>query len=256
MGLDLTPKHLALLCQKAEQEFVGAQVGVMDQFISLFGQPDQALFLDCRSLNTEAIPLPLAEAGLALVVCDSGVKHAIAGGEYNKRRKECAQAVTVLRATYPHVTSLRDATPKLIDQAWGSFGGRNAIAGQRARHVVGENTRVQATVEALKRGDWAAVGDALYASHASLRDDYEVSVPEIDALVEIARGVDGVLGSRLMGGGFGGSTLTLLRRDAIPAFTDAIRTGYRAQFDRDATVIPVEIVAGAGVWSMAQGEEE
>src|SRR4029079_9804092 len=131
----------ALLCQKAEQDFVGANVGVMDQFISLFGQPNQALFLDCRSLATEAIPLPLADAGLALVVCDSGVKHAIAGGEYNKRRKECAEAVKVLRATYPHVTSLRDATPKLMEMAWGSFGGRNAIAGQRARHVVTENAR-------------------------------------------------------------------------------------------------------------------
>jgi galactokinase len=256
MGQDFAPKHLALLCQKAEQDFVGANVGVMDQFISLFGQPDHALFLDCRSLATEAIPLPLAEAGLALVVCDSGVKHAIAGGEYNKRRKECAEAVRVLSATYPHVTSLRDATPKLLEQAWGSFGGRNAIAGQRARHVVSENARVQATVEALKRGDWAAVGDALWSSHASLRDDYEVSIPEIDALVEIARGVEGVLGSRLMGGGFGGSTLTLLQRGAVPAFTDAIHSGYREQFGREATVIPVEIVGGAGVWELARGNDE
>jgi galactokinase len=255
MALDLAPKHIALLCQKAEQDFVGAQVGVMDQFVSIFGQPDHALFLDCRSLATETIPLPLADAGLALVVCDSGVKHAIAGGEYNKRRKECADAVKVLSATYPHVTSLRDATPKLIDMAWGSFAGRNAIAGQRARHVVTENARVQATVEALKRGDWASVGEALYASHASLRDDYEVSVPEIDALVDLAHDVEGVLGSRLMGGGFGGSTLTLLRRDAIPAFTDAILTGYRQQFNRDATIIPVDIVAGAGHWSLGQGEE-
>ena len=255
MGLDLAPKHMALLCQRAEREFVGAQVGVMDQFISLFGQRDHALFLDCRSLATEAIPLPLAEAGLALVVCNSGVRHEIAGGEYNKRRKECAAAVAVLRATYPHVTSLRDATPKLIDMAWGSFSGRNAIAGQRARHVVTENARVQATVEALKRGDWEAVGEALWASHASLRDDYEVSVPEIDALVEIAREVDGVLGSRLMGGGFGGSTLTLLRRDALTAFTEAVMVDYHEQTGREATVIPVEIVEGAKVWHMGGGTE-
>ena len=119
-----------------------------------------------------------------------------------------------------------------------------------------ENARVQATVEALKRGDWAAVGDALWSSHASLRDDYEVSIPEIDALVEIARGVEGVLGSRLMGGGFGGSTLTLLQRGAVPAFTDAIRSGYREQFGREATVIPVEIVGGAGVWELARGNDE
>ena len=256
MGLDLAPKHLALLCQKAEQDFVGAQVGVMDQFISLFGQAEHALFLDCRSLATEPIPLRLAEAGLALIVCNSGVRHEIAGGEYNRRRKECADAVAVLRATYPHVTSLRDATPKLIEQAWGSFSGRNAIAGQRARHVVSENARVLATIEALKAGDWAAVGDALWASHASLRDDYEVSVPEIDALVEIAREVEGVLGSRLMGGGFGGSTLTLLRREAIPAFTAAIVSGYHERTGGEATPLPIEIVDGAGVWAMGEAGEE
>jgi galactokinase len=245
--LSITERELALLCQRAENDFVGAKVGVMDQFISVFGEPDQAIHLDCRSLATRAVPLPVREAGLALVVCDSGVKHAIAGGEYNRRRQECNAAVAVLKGTYPEITNLRDVTPSMLRAAQGSFGADQETIFRRARHVVTENARVEQVINALKRNDWIAVGGALYASHASLRDDYEVSVPEIDALVEIARGTDGVLGARLMGGGFGGSTLTLIRRTALPALTEAITTGYRARFDREATTYPVEIVGGARV---------
>lgn len=256
--LSVTERELALLCQRAENDFVGAKVGVMDQFISVFGEPDSAIHLDCRSLATKAVPLPLREADLALVVCDSGVKHAIAGGEYNRRRQECNAAVVVLKGKYPEITNLRDVTPSMLRAAQPHFSEEQGTILRRARHVVSENRRVEQVINALKRDDWVAVGAALYASHASLRDDYEVSVPEIDALVEIARGTAGVLGARLMGGGFGGSTLTLVRRAALPALTEAILTGYRAQFDREATVYPVEIVGGARVgWVelAEQGEE-
>jgi galactokinase len=260
-GLDVPPREVALLCQRAENEFVGARVGIMDQFISLFGRRDRALLLDCRSLATELVPLPLREAGLVCAVCDSGVKHALAGGEYNRRRQECAEAVEVLRASYPDIGSLRDVTPAMLDAAAAFFdpapdapSGGHTVAGRRARHVVTENARVLETVAAIRAGDWARVGAALGASHASLRDDYEVSVPEIDALVELARGVDGVLGARLMGGGFGGSTLTLLRRDALDRFTATVAAGYRARTGREATIYPVEIVDGARVAPL--GEEE
>ncbi len=254
--LSLTAREVALLCQRAENDFVGAKVGVMDQFISVFGEAEHAIHLDCRSLATQAVPLPLREAGLALVVCDSGVKHAIAGGEYNRRRLECAEAVTVLQGRYPEIANLRDVTTFMLRAATDAFGPEHETILRRARHVVSENGRVEQTIDALKRNDWTAVGTALYASHASLRDDYAVSVPEIDALVEIARHVPGVLGARLMGGGFGGSTLTLLRRDALPAFTSAIVEGYRAQFGREATVYPVEIVGGARVGWVELGDEE
>ncbi len=249
-GLDLPDRDLALLCQRAEREFVGANVGIMDQFISVFGRRDHALFLDCRSLATEAVPLPLADAGLALAVCDSGVKHAHAGGEYNRRREECAEAVALLRPRLPRIANLRDVTPAELEEARaaGAFAGHD-LAYRRARHVVTEDARVERTVAALRAGDWGTVGAALYASHASLRDDYEVSVPEIDALVMIARETPGVLGSRLMGGGFGGSTITLLRRDALPGFAAAVAAEYprRTAGAAEATVYPVEIVDGARV---------
>ncbi len=254
--LSVTERELALLCQRAENDFVGAKVGVMDQFVSVFGRPDHAIHLDCRSLETRPIPLPLGEHGLALVVCDSGVKHAIAGGEYNRRRQECAGAVAILKGKYPEILNLRDVTPAMLRAASGLFGPDDQIPLRRARHVVSENARVEQTIDALKRADWAAVGSALWASHASLRDDYAVSVPEIDALVEIARGVRGVLGARLMGGGFGGSTLTLLHRDVLDPFTAAVAAEYPTRAGREATVYPVTIVGGARVGWVELGENE
>jgi len=254
--LSITERELALLCQKAENDFVGAKVGVMDQFVSVFGQPDHAIYLDCRTLETRPILLPLRANDLALVVCDSGVKHAIAGGEYNRRRQECAGAVTILKKKYPEIHNLRDVTPAMFRAAGDLFGANDRTLLRRARHVVSENARVEQAIDALKRNDWSAVGAAIWASHASLRDDYEVSVPEIDALVEIARGVRGVLGSRLMGGGFGGSTLTLLHRDAIDTFTAAVAAEYPQQTGQEATVYPVEIVGGARVGWVELGDNE
>lgn len=253
--LNITEQELALLCQQAEKRFVGANVGVMDQFISVFGQPEHALFIDCRSLETRPVPLPLHDNNLTLVVCNSGVQHAIAGGEYNRRRQECAAAVAILQQDYPEISTLRDLTPAMLRAARGQFGAGDATLLQRARHVVSENARVEQTLAALKRNDWVAVGSALYAAHASLRDDYAVSVPEIDTLVEIARNVPGVLGSRLMGGGFGGSTLTLVRSEAVPALTEAFHTQYPEQTGQEATVYPVEIVGGARVGWVELGEE-
>ncbi len=255
-NLSITEEEIALLCQRAENDFVGAKVGVMDQFVSVFGRAEQAIHLDCRSLATTAIPLNLAEHGLVLVVCDSGVKHAIAGGEYNRRRRECAEAVGVLRAQYPEIANLRDVTTAMLRAAEDRFTADQGTILRRARHVVTENARVEQVVHALRRNDFAAVGNAIYASHASLRDDYEVSVPEIDMLVELARTVPGVLGSRLMGGGFGGSTLTLMRRAELDTFTETIARGYRERTKEEATIYPVEIVDGARVGWVELSEQE
>lgn len=256
-NLSITEREIALLCHRAENDFVGAKVGVMDQFISVFGQPEHALYLDCRTLETQAIPLLLREHGLVLVVCDSGVQHSNAGGEYNRRRQECAEAVGVLRGQYPEIANLRDVTPAMLRAAAGRFGAAQRTILQRARHVVTENARVEQVVHALRRNDFTAVGAALWASHASLRDDYAVSVPEIDTLVERARAVPGVLGSRLMGGGFGGSTLTLVKQEALAAFSEALTSGYRERTGQKATIYPVAIVGGGRVgWVELSDQEE
>src|SRR5919199_2283188 len=252
--LTLSQHELVRLCQRAENEFVGAAGGIMDPFITLFGQPDHALSLDCRSMVAE--PVRLAMPDLAFVVCYSGVKHQLASGEYNRRRQECVAAVELLHSISPNIQSLRDVTPAMMmEVAHAAFSPPHgsSLLEQRVRHVVTENARVLETVAAIRARDWVRVGRAFSASHASLRDDYEVSIPEIDALVEIARGVEGVLGSHLIGGGFGGSTLTLLRRGALAEFVAVVRAEYRAQTGHEAMIYPVEIVDGASVMSLEKG---
>lgn len=243
--LRLPPTEIALLCQRADHDFVGVQSGIMDQFVAVHGRRDRALLLDCRSLEVEQVPLDLP--GYALVVCDSGVKHAHAAGEYNLRRQECGAAVEKLRQLFPEVASLRDISPKQLDTAASRHPGWTASKPyRRARHVVGENARVGAFVAALRQQRWLALGAALNASHASLRDDYEVSVPEIETLVALAREVDGVLGARLTGGGFGGSILALVPERAVEAFTAHVKDGYGARLDAETTIRAVRIVDGAG----------
>ena len=244
-------RDLALLCRRAENEYVGANTGIMDQFISLFGRADHALFLDCRSLATELVRLDAPD--FRFVVCDSGVRHEHAGGEYNRRRQECAAAVEILARAFPGLTSLRDVAPEQLEGARALFAGAEGeVLYRRARHVVTENARVPATMAAIAAHDWPGVGALIDASHASLRDDYEVSVPEIDALVAIAHRVEGVLGARLMGGGFGGSTLTLLRRDALPDFVARVEAEYPARTGHPARVYPVGIVEGAWARPLAE----
>lgn len=245
-NLELAPAGVARLCQRADHEFVGVKSGIMDQSIAVHGRRDHALLLDCRSLAMEQVPLSLP--GLSFVVCDSGVRHAHAAGAYNRRGQECEAATAVLRGLYPDIVSLRDITLEQLEgaarrlPAW-----RDTTAYRRARHVISENARVGEFVLALRQHQWRAVGDALYASHASLRDDYEVSVPEIEALMALAREVNGVVGARLMGGGFGGSVLALVRDTALDAFTSHVAEGYAARTGRTATVRRVRTADGARV---------
>lgn len=214
---------LALILQRAEHEFAGTQCGIMDQYIACMGQASQALLIDCRTLANEAVPLDLREA--RIVVCNSMVKHELAAGEYNTRRAECNEGVRRLAQHLPGIQSLRDVSVEEFDQVAAVL--PDTIR-RRCNHVITENERVTLAVAALKRGDFPFFGKLLYASHESLRHDYEVSCRELDLLVEIARQAPGVYGGRLTGGGFGGCTVNLVAAEHVSAFTESVRQTYAA----------------------------
>jgi UDPglucose--hexose-1-phosphate uridylyltransferase len=235
-GLELELPRLALLCQEAENEFVGVKVGIMDPFVSLAAKAGHALFLDCRSLAFQQIPLVLGEHVVA--ICHSGVKHALVGSEYNVRRRQCAAGVEALRARFPEIRALRDATLEQLEAC------RSELAPEvyrRCRHVIAEDGRVLESTAALRAGDLARFGQLMDASHASLRDDYEVSCPEVDLLVDLARRSPGVLGARITGGGFGGCTVNLVRRDAVEAF----RAEVLGEYQRSTGIVPRLFVSRA-----------
>jgi len=232
-GITKSPRERALLCQAAEHDFAGVPCGIMDQFAVAFGMAGQALMIDCRSL--EITPTPLA-AGLAMVVVDSRVKHALADGEYAKRKADCEAAAEALG-----VSRLRDTSLEAVNGARVLLGER---VFRRARHVVTEINRVRRFVEALRGGEMAALGALMARSHASLRDDYEVSCKELDSLVAIANGL-GVIGARMMGGGFGGSTVNLVREGDAAAFAEAIRARYREAHGSEVEAFVVRAVDGA-----------
>jgi galactokinase len=231
---------LARLAQRAENVHVGVMCGLMDQFASALGAADAALLLDCRSLDRRTVPLPLAD--VALVVCHSGSARRLDGSAYNERRTQCEAAVAVFAARWPGVGSLRDVTPSMLDDAAGDLG---PLLERRARHVVEENERALQAADAFESSDVEEAGRLFSQSHASLRDLYEVSSPELDALVEIAGSVPGVLGSRLTGAGFGGCTVTLVRRDAVAALSDAVMEGYPARTGLAPQVFEVRPAPGA-----------
>ena len=195
--LNLERQELAKICQQAENEFVGARVGIMDQFASLFGKANRALLIDCRSLEYQLFPL--AEKA-SFVVCNTMVKHKLASSEYNQRREQCEAGVKHLAARLPNVTALRDVTLVELEEY---RAGLPELIYRRCRHVLGENARVLAAGRALAAGDLSHFGEFMNESHRSLRDDYEVSCRELDLLVEIAWATPGVYGARLTGGGFG-----------------------------------------------------
>ena len=237
---DTDTMRLAQLAQRAENEHVGVACGLMDQFAVAFGVADHALLLDCRSLAHGVVPIP---EGIRLVICDSGAPRALADSAYNVRRAECARAVAALRTLDPYVHALRDVAPELLEA------GRDRLTDVeiwRARHVITENRRVLDTVEALAEGDLVAVGDALAASHRSLRDDFEVSSAPLDALVDIASAVDGVIGARLTGAGFGGCTINLVHEDAVAALQSAVASEYPKRTGLTATVYAVRTASGVG----------
>ena len=221
-GLELDRVRLALLCQRAENEFVGMNCGIMDQFISALGQRDSALLIDCRSLDYELVPIP---ARTAIIVADTRVRRELVASEYNTRRRECEEGVRLLQHYLPGITALRDVSPEQFAeyQAHLPDGVR-----QRCRHVIGENDRVLRAVAALRTGDLHTFGRLMDESHASLRNDYQVSCPELDALAMAAWRVQGVYGSRMTGAGFGGCTVSLVDEGAVEAFREHVSATYRA----------------------------
>jgi len=238
----LEPMEMALVGQRAENSHVGVRSGLMDQFAVAFGERGAALLLDCRSREHETVPLPLERA--RLVVCDSQAPRELANSAYNERREQCELAVAQLRAAGEVVDSLRDVDMLMLDRHAARL---DPVARARAHHVVAENERVLATVAALRQGDLAAVGRLFAESHASLRDLYQVSSAELDALVEIAQATPGVIGARMTGAGFGGCTVNLVEPDALERFTEAITGEYPGRTGREATVYPVTPVNGVGL---------
>jgi galactokinase len=237
---DADPLRLAQLAQRAENGYVGVNCGLMDQFASACAAAGSAMLFDCRSLHYRAVPIP---AGLRLVVCHSGSSRRLGSSEYNTRRSQCEAGVAALARTHPEIRSLRDVTPELLDSAAAEL---DPVVLRRCRHVVAENERVRATVAALEAGDLAAVGEAFAAGHASCRDLFEISSAELDALVEVANGVPGVVAARMTGGGFGGCTVNLVEPDAVDRLRAAVETDYAARTGLIPMVLPVEAVAGAG----------
>ncbi len=213
-GIQLLPAAVARLCQRAENEFVGMRCGIMDQFICCCAQAGHALLIDCRSLKARAVPLG---ESTRLIMVNSMIRHALAGGEYNRRRQQCEEG-----ARHLGVQALRDASLEDLERL-------PADLKRRCHHVLTENARTTQAAEALQAGDLEQLGRLMAASHASLRDDYQVSCPELDRLVELAGQVKGCYGARMTGGGFGGCTVNLVRADRVEAFVAHIRQGYRPE---------------------------
>jgi galactokinase len=238
-GTALEPLQIAQLCQRAENEFVGARCGLMDQFASVFGQAGRALYFDCRSLEHAPIPL----GGAALVVCNSMVHHQLANGEYNRRREQCEAGVRALAERRAGIQTLRDVElPDLLRAA----GTLDPVIYRRCRHVLSENARVAAMRDALEGGRLVAAGQLMQASHTSLRDDYEVSCAELDLLVTLALQVKGVYGARMTGGGFGGCTVNLVRHDAVETMMEYVSTHYERGTGRRPDIYRCEAADGAG----------
>jgi galactokinase len=235
------PLTLARIAQRAENDYVGMRCGLMDQFASAAGVAGAAVLLDCRTLEHRAVPIP---AGLALVVAHTGVPRSLTGSAYNERRAQCEVAVSELARHDPDIRALRDVSRELLDRYGHEL---DPVVHRRARHIVEENERVLAAEQALTSGDLDEVGRLFAASHASLRDLYEVSVPELDALVDLAVTTPGVVASRMTGAGFGGCTVSLVQADAVERLTHRIEREYKTLTGRDPRVWSVRAVAGAGV---------
>ena len=219
-GIEIDRIGLAKLCQRAENEFVGMRCGIMDQFSSCCGQAGTALMLDCRSLEYRLLPLP---EDVRLVICNTMVKHELGSSEYNTRRAECEAGVKHFANLLPDIQALRDVTVNDLERCGHNL---NEVTYKRCRHVVTENARVMEATAALERGDLYAFGDLMAQSHRSLRDDYEVSCAELDAMVDLATKIEGVFGTRMTGGGFGGCTINLVKVDSVAEFKRAVALGY------------------------------
>lgn len=271
--IEMDKIEMALLCQRAENQFIGVNCGIMDQFISVMGQSDHALFLDCRSLNFELVPLHLKGVlevegsrsqskrdfqrystvdksrfigdEVKIVVCNTKVKRELAGSEYNKRRAECERGVDILKRFLPNITALRDVSVEDFNKYAEHL---PPVTRKRCGYVIAENARVLASIEALRARNLGRFGDLMQASHAGLRDEYEVSSVELDAMVEIALNVDGVIGARMTGAGFGGCTVNLVYESAIEEFIQTIGLQYPKKTDIQPEIYVCNVESGAATY--------
>lgn len=239
-GKLLDPVDKALLCQQAEHEYAGVPCGIMDQFISVMGRKDHLLLLDCRTRKTELVPM--SDPSVELLVTNTNVKHELGSGEYARRRAQCEAAAKAMG-----VSSLRDACMGCVEKAKSKM---DDVVLRRARHVIGEIDRTPKAAQAIRNSKWEEAGELMYASHNSLRDDYEVSCSELDAVVEIAKNIGakgGVYGCRMTGGGFGGCTVALVKTDAVDAVSEKIAENYKRKTGIEATLFVSRPAAGAMV---------
>lgn len=233
---------LVKICQRAEHEYVGTRCGIMDQFIAVFASSGHALMLDCRTLDSQSLSIP---DDSRLVICNSMVKHELASGEYNRRRAECEAGVNIFRKYSASVQALRDVTLEDLAKHEQEL---TEVVYRRCRHVISENQRVLHAAEALRASDLGRFGRLMYESHRSLRLDYEVSSKELDLLVEIASSCEGVYGSRMTGGGFGGCTITLVQSHSVEAFKKKITETYREKTGITPDIYVCSAAQGAGAW--------
>lgn len=242
--LELTPKQIALLSQRAENEYIGVQCGIMDQFISALAQPDSALLIDCRDLSYKAISLNFEKRGLVIVITNSGVSRGLVDSAYNDRRSECNQGVQMLGSLLSKsAKSLREITAEEFQSVSSQL---PAVIARRCRHVITENQRVISAAAALEAGDLTLFGKLMRDSHASLKDDFQVSCPELDILVSLTAAHAGTIGARMTGAGFGGCSMAIMAAESVDAFRARVIPQYEQQTNRTAEVYVCKSVAGAG----------
>ncbi|GGD71264.1 galactokinase [Emticicia aquatilis] len=237
--LGLSKLELALIAQQAEHKYAGVNCGIMDMFASIHGKTNSVIKLDCQDLTFEYFPFDFPE--YSLVLCNTGVKHNLGDSEYNQRRAECEEGIRILQKPFPQVDSLRDVTiPMLRSQA----DKLSPVVYSRCKYVVEEIERVDVACEALENGDLTTFGQKMYETHEGLSQDYEVSCPELDFLVEQTLNLDTVAGARMMGGGFGGCTINLVKADVVDDFIESMTLAYKDKFDRELLSYKVKITNG------------
>lgn len=242
--LGISRLELTSIAQKAEHEFAGVMCGIMDQFASLFGKKDHVIRLDCRSLDYEYEPLKLE--GYKILLLNTNVKHSLASSEYNTRRQQCEEGVALVQKHHPEVRSLRDVTPGMLEQ----YVKGHDIIYNRCKYVVEENLRLLEGCEDLKQGNIAALGQKMFHTHDGLSKEYEVSCSELDFLVDAVRNNPDVLGARMMGGGFGGCTINLVRETAIDSLVAGLSKSYPEKMGKELTPYIAQIEEGTSVLAL------
>lgn len=248
--LDIDKQTLILIAQWSEHNFAGVKCGIMDQFASMMGREGSVIMLDCRSLDYSYSPLKLE--GYSIVLCDTKVKHALVDSDYNRRRNECERGVEILRKHYPEVSSLRDATLPMLEKHKAEFQGKEF---NRCRYVIEEIARVTQANDDLKSNNLKSFGEKMFETHRGLSELYEVSCDELDFFVSLARKHHGVIGARMMGGGFGGCTINIVETGSVADFDETIRNSYKTAFNLEPAIYQVKISDGVSIMNSIEVQE-